>query len=317
MQFLLHDFSAYFFSEGQKCENTNDFYVSISNSKVELHETVLNFLKKVLIHDELVQAYCYYNPNVSSKQLKEAIEKFENQTNLKAKPVKAKRYGKYNFNTNVNSTLFGEVMINGLNSFSKIPKNKKLVGNLYTFAINFILEVISGDGNLTISDGNAVLQVSDESQERRNVVQNIFKKLGLNPKDDGKLLVTCDISGLTNRFKVLNLNILTVRKKEKLAESIQNVKFFNLQMQRLEKVSNKKVFDNKEIRNLFNWNERKTTKWLVTMRQRGFIQSIGRKGHSALYSLNKNHENFRNYLKWKKPSYLTHANQNDLLRERK
>lgn len=287
------------FSEGQKCENTTGAYVSISNKKIDLHIETVNFLRKLLVHEELIRGYCHYDPELDNAILEKETKNYENATGVSVKPVKAKMYGSLNFLTNVNSTLIGEVILNYLNKICDyIIHARKFNKNLMQFSKKLIESIINGDGYLDISNSGVSLQIADEDKKRRTVVKHILNKLGLDAYDDGKLIIYCDVTGVDKRFELLNLGILNEKNKSKLMNSFAKLKFFNLQMGRLEKLLHINEFDNKTVREVFGWSSKKATKWLVPMVKRGYISKIGKNGYQTQYLINRA-PNFQRYLELK------------------
>jgi len=299
-RFLDIEISARFFgllfSEGQKCKNTTGAFVSISNKNINPHIIVVNFLKDLFGHDKLIQAYCSYNPELDNQILENKIRAYEETVGIPIKPIKAGRHGDYCFITNVNSTLVGEIILSGLNSICDvILSNKIFDGGLKQFIKNFIIEEIFGDGYLNISNSGVSLKICDDNEKRRKVISDIFNKLGLEVNDDGKLMVCCDVTGVDKRTKLLSLDILKEKNRNKLIKSFLNLKFFNLQMKRLETLLKFKEFDNKTVCKIFGWSPNKATKWLVCMLKRGNIERIRRENKSVFYSI-KITNNLKNYL---------------------
>lgn len=288
------------FSEGQKCENTTGAYISITNKEIEPHITVVSFLKELFGHSKIIRAYCYYDPNSNNLILEDVVKDYEKRIGILPKPVKAERQGNYTFTTNVNSTLIGETALNGLNILCNILVNQEFDEKLKQFAKKFIAEEIAGDGYLNVSSSGVSVRIGDENEKRRKVIEIVLNKLGLETHEDSKLLVHCDITSATKRFKLLNLGILKEKNKIKLIKSFTNLKFLNLQMQRLKKLLNVNKFDNKRIREIFGWSSNKTTKWLSSMLKREFTTRIKRDGHSVFYTINKTNSTIQQYLKWEK-----------------
>ncbi|MBI5872078.1 hypothetical protein HZB88_03245 [archaeon] len=227
------------------------------------------------------------------------MKAYKKKTGVFIKPIKANRYGDYNFTTNVNSTLIGDTVLNGLNLICDVMITKKFEGMFERFGKNFIREVINGDGYLDISSSGVSLQISDESSKRRGVIKAVLNKLGLKAYEDGKLMIYCDVTGIDKRFDRLNLEILEDKNKRKLISSFAALKFFNLQMQRLEKLLNASEFDNKTVREIFGWSSNKTTKWLLAMVKKGYVSRIRKIGNEVYYILVKD-KDIQRYLKWKK-----------------
>jgi predicted transcriptional regulator len=227
------------------------------------------------------------------------MKAYEKMTGVSIKPVKASRYGDYNFLTNLNSTLVGDVLLTSLNIICNIIlSTKKLDAKLKVFIKNFITEEIVGDGSLCVSNSGVTLQISDEDKFRRKVIKTILDKLGIKARDDNKLLVHSDITDINKRFHLLNLDILKGKNRRKLINSIHNLKFLNLQMRRLKLLQNLKEFDNKTVCKIFGWSGSRTTKWLLTMLKRGFITRIRKEGYSVFYTVNKTNRTVQQYMKW-------------------
>ncbi|MEK6906915.1 MAG: hypothetical protein AABW45_00115 [Nanoarchaeota archaeon] len=289
------------FSEGQKCENTTGAYISICNKDVELHEYVIDFLKELSLF-KLIKSYCYYNINkINGDQIKEISKKYENVYNINIKNVKInKSHGNYTFLTNLNSTLLGELLLNLQNNILNIEN--KLIDNDYKLLLeNFIAKELSGDGSFVSTKHSDTITIGEKNPKLRIKLKNILDFLDLKSNiDDKRMLVRFDVTPIKKRLYLISISAFDGENREKLMNSINSshTMFFNLQMKRLEKLIELKEFDNKTIRKIFSWSQEKATKWLNSMRNKGYIYPIRRDGYSTIYST-QNNETFKYYFEWK------------------
>jgi len=301
------------FSEGQKCVNTTDYYVSITNKQIEPHLMTIDFLGRLGLA-RIIKAYCYYNPSISRTKLTNAIEEYQKKTGFIPKAVRSKRKGDFAYLTNINSALLGELLLNALNVISMYFQDRKLDTNLRKLADSFLATELTGDGHMTTGKFKSIT-IGDTNQDRILTLIKLLYKLNFNPKiiQTG---VYFDASSVEKLLYLIDIEAFCGNNRNKLIRSLRRYKFVHLQLGRLKKIQHLNEFSNKHVSRIFNWSTSKTTKWLLIMKNKGYIYKTRKIGYDTFYSVSDN-RNIERYNKWKlESSSLNYENQTGQSAER-
>jgi hypothetical protein len=295
------------FSEGQKCTNTTGPYVSITNKQIEPHLIVIDFLRKLGLA-RIIKTYCYYNPSISKVKLDRAVVEYQKKTGFMPKAVKSNRKGDFAYLTNINSTLLGELLLNTLNIISICFQDRRLTTNLRKLADNFIATELTGDGHMDNGRFKSVT-VGETNPDRRLTLVKLLNKLKFNPKITQEGIVYFDVSSVDKLLYLVDIDAFCGNNRKNLLHSLESYKFIHLQMGRINKIKHINEFSNKDISRIFNWFTLKTTKWLLTMKEQGYIFKTRKVGYDTFYNV-ANNINIERYNKWKgEYNLLSHENQ--------
>lgn len=297
------------FSEGQKCINTTGSYISITNKQIEPHLIVIDFFERLGLSG-IIKTYCYYNPKISKAKLTTAINRYKKKTGFMPKAVRSKRKGDFAYLTNINSTLLGELLLNTLNIISIYFQDRRLTTNLRKLADNFIATELTGDGHMDNGRFKSVT-VGETNPDRRLTLVKLLNKLKFNPKITQEGIVYFDVSSVDKLLYLVDIDAFCGNNRKNLLHSLEGYKFIHLQMERIEKIWHLNEFSNKDISRIFNWSTLKTTKWLLAMKEQGYISKTRKIGYDTFYNV-ANNINIERYNKWKREyNLLNHENQID------
>jgi len=282
------------FSEGQKCVNTTGAYVSICNKDINLHKYLIEFLKQLGVYN-IIKVYCYYNPRKTNvDKIKTLIDNFKGIYENPIRLVKADREGDYVFLTNVNSTLLGELILNAQDNISNF-KNK-------IFLESFIAKELSGDGSLNVTKRSINIIVGEKDSKRRLVLKKIIDEFGFVGKiNDERMTLSFDATSAKKRLYLIRINAFDSKNHKKLVYSIANShsEIFQLQIKRLKELRHLEEFKNETLRDIFGWTPNKATKWLIAMKNKGFIQVSRKRGKAVFYKINKL-DIIKDYANWER-----------------
>ena len=295
------------FSEGQKCTHTTGSYVSITNKQIEPHLIVIDFFERLGL-SRIIKTYCYYNPKISKAKLTKVIERYQKKTGFMPKAVRSKRKGDFAYLTNINSTLLEELLLNVLNIISLCFRNKKLTINLRKLADNFIATELIGDGHMDNGRFKSVT-IGETNPNRCLTLVKLLNKLKFNPKITQEGIVYFDVSSVDKLLYLVDIDAFCGNNRKNLLHSLEGYKFIHLQMGRIEKIWHLNEFSNKDISRIFNWSTLKTTKWLLAMKEQGYISKTRKVGYDTFYNV-ANNINIERYNKWKREyNLLSHENR--------